>query len=1194
MALKVASQVELIPGYRLLERLGQGGFGEVWKAEAPGGLLKAVKIIHGSLSANGRDETHLKQELKALQRVKTVRHPFILSLERYDLIDGRLIIVSELADRTLWDRCLECRTQGLPGIPRDELLRYMEEAAEALDLMNMQFHLQHLDIKPQNLFLLFNHVKVGDFGLVKDLEGMFAAITSGVTAIYAAPETFEGIVSRFCDQYNLAIAYQELLTGQLPFDGTTGRQLMLQHVMSPPNLRPLPPGDQPVVARALAKKPEGRFPSCTDFIQALWQATGPAPTPPIADCQNSSFNPQSAIHHPQSAGPVVDPPAASCTPVNLDLNDHPTDVIRIGSQSASGVMAGPPPAQHPVFDTPSREAPRPWPSKPTDWSIKYVPPPPPPERPETSGEGVLFPALIVGLGGLGREVLQQFRKSLRKRGPVEEWPQIRLVSLDTDPEAFERASREPDAVLSPDEFLLTPFHRPSHYLKRPREREELERWLPLAPLANVPRGQTSAAGWRALGRLAFVSSAPAVTTRLRDELEACANPEALEAVARRTGLGLRTTRPRIYVVTSLTGGTGGGLFIDLALALRQTLRQLGLARAEVVAVLLVPSAERGADARAVANSFAALTELRYFTVIASANARGNADAPPSPDLPFNRCVLLPLPAAADGSQAMQELATLAGDFLCRDLTTPLGRLADEGRTALAPGGKPPEAAAGMTCQTFGAYWFSVPRRPLLQRVAQHICDRLVRSWGIHDDKALDTAIEAWAADQLVRVELAPEPLEARLREACTAALGQTPGAYFDALLRRWQKGGSADLQRHSRAVEDALAEMEQLLGPPEREPALDLASPLLTALKEASHTLAKEAEKQLAEMVLAALGDPQFRLAGAEADAQKQLGVVLGKSAQQCKRLSDQRRRLVLDVLDRLPPLHEELREGGIFRGKAKARAAADIITLFRDFMAARWECAVALAVSRLMQNLQVTLHRYQRGVPCCHKRIAQFLKTFRDPATAGKAQVDLGLGRYLLPFGCRTLEEAVKRILDSLPADEEHALHENVWGLVRQMLQDHVHVCTGPATLFRDLRESIDREVEKVAEDSLGRAHAAEMYMEQHAADPDAAADLAGAFDEAQPELAASRRTPREELCILAVPPGPEGEHFRSLVKRALPKVPMTAAPSTDDIVFYREQPQLTLTELPQLGPAAREMYEQVLTSDPCSPHSRCDITSW
>src|SRR4029450_9604181 len=144
-----------------------------------------------------------------------------LSLERYDIIDGQLLIVMELADRNLWDRYKECRTQGLPGIPRDELLGYMEECAEALDLMNQEYQLQHLDIKPQNLFLVHNHVKVADFGLVKDLEGSQASVTGGITPVYAAPETFDGKVSRFSDQYSLAIVYQELLTGVRPFSGTT-------------------------------------------------------------------------------------------------------------------------------------------------------------------------------------------------------------------------------------------------------------------------------------------------------------------------------------------------------------------------------------------------------------------------------------------------------------------------------------------------------------------------------------------------------------------------------------------------------------------------------------------------------------------------------------------------------------------------------------------------------------------------------------------------------------------------------------------------------------------------------------------------------------------------------------------------------------------------------------------------------------
>src|SRR5581483_7134753 len=131
-----------------------------------------------------------------------------------------------------------------------------------------------LDIKPQNLFLVHSHVKVADFGLVKDLEGMQASVTGGVTPVYAAPETFDGWVSRFSDQYSLAIVFQELLTGIRPFPGTNVRQLILQHLQAPPNLAPLPPGDQHIIGRSLSKNPDQRYPQCSEMVEALAAATG--------------------------------------------------------------------------------------------------------------------------------------------------------------------------------------------------------------------------------------------------------------------------------------------------------------------------------------------------------------------------------------------------------------------------------------------------------------------------------------------------------------------------------------------------------------------------------------------------------------------------------------------------------------------------------------------------------------------------------------------------------------------------------------------------------------------------------------------------------------------------------------------------------------------------------------------------------
>src|SRR5947209_5669368 len=264
---------EPIPGYRLIEPLGSGGFGEVWKCEAPGGLFKAIKFVYGNLNSLDVEGARAEQELKALQRIKEVRHPFIISTERIETVGGELVIVMELADKSLHDAYQEYQASGLVGIPRDTLLRYVRDAAEALDHMNEKHNLQHLDIKPRNLFLVSDRVKVADFGLVKHLERSSASgLLGGVTPLYAAPETFGNKISSHSDQYSLAIVYQELLTSQRPFTGKNARMLAQQHLNEEPELRSLPEAERPIIARALAKDPEKRFPSCLAFVRALYNA----------------------------------------------------------------------------------------------------------------------------------------------------------------------------------------------------------------------------------------------------------------------------------------------------------------------------------------------------------------------------------------------------------------------------------------------------------------------------------------------------------------------------------------------------------------------------------------------------------------------------------------------------------------------------------------------------------------------------------------------------------------------------------------------------------------------------------------------------------------------------------------------------------------------------------------------------------
>jgi len=259
---KIYPNYEPIPGYKTIEKIGEGGFGEVWKASAPGGLLKAIKFVNTS---QGVHKAALEKQ--SIDRIKSIRHPFILSMERVDITDGILMVVMELADKNLWGRYKEYKAKGLPGIPKTELIKYLFEAAEALDLIQSQYQLQHLDIKPHNLFLVQNHLKIGDFGLVRELTFNSNDYQGTITPVYSPPELIEGWPSKYSDQYSLAIVYQEMATGKRPFEADNLRKLIQMHLNEEPDLSSLPHLERPVLAKALSKIPEQRYASCQEFVE---------------------------------------------------------------------------------------------------------------------------------------------------------------------------------------------------------------------------------------------------------------------------------------------------------------------------------------------------------------------------------------------------------------------------------------------------------------------------------------------------------------------------------------------------------------------------------------------------------------------------------------------------------------------------------------------------------------------------------------------------------------------------------------------------------------------------------------------------------------------------------------------------------------------------------------------------------------
>ena len=260
--------------FPLLEMIGRGGAGDVWCALAPGGIPVAIKMIP-------LVHTLAFKERRSLETFSKIRHSHIITVMGYWEKNGTLWVEMELADCNLLELCERETAQG-KKMPLSKLLDYFEQAAEAIDFLNHQEHLtpdgekknlQHGDIKLTNLLMVGDCLKIADFGLGRTLVAGSENLHSGsYTATYAPPEFFDGKAHAHSDQYSLAICYARLRVGEYPFHGSM-LDIMHGHCFEEPDLGDLPEMEKQVLVRALAKKPEDRWPSACQFMAELRHAT---------------------------------------------------------------------------------------------------------------------------------------------------------------------------------------------------------------------------------------------------------------------------------------------------------------------------------------------------------------------------------------------------------------------------------------------------------------------------------------------------------------------------------------------------------------------------------------------------------------------------------------------------------------------------------------------------------------------------------------------------------------------------------------------------------------------------------------------------------------------------------------------------------------------------------------------------------
>jgi hypothetical protein len=1107
-----------------------------------------------SVDADGA--RHAEQELRALKRLQGIRHPYLLSLERYDVVEGRVLIVTELADCNLWDRFREMRSQQRPGIPRGDLLRYMEEAAEVLDLMNTQYQLQHLDIKPQNLFLVYNHVKVADFGLVKDLEGMRGQITGGVTPVYAAPETFDQVITRFCDQYSLAIVYQELLTGVRPFNGTSGQQLLIQHLREAPNLGPLPPAERNIVGRALSKKPEDRFPSCIQFIRALMQAGTETPAPPVLPNTPSSSRHETPVGVGRSVPPLP-PLGASSAAEALPPMETPRTQLHLRKEESPAAQ----PIAYSVSDMalPTRIAP-----------------------PEMTGSGAIRPAVIVGIGQGGLDVLREFRRMAQERfGMSDRLPNTKYLYIDTDSESLHTATVAGPGSLDPTEVIPARLNRPAHYLKARRHgRSLIEGWFDPQTLYKIPRSP-STVGLRALGRLAFLDHYRTFAERLVSSLDACTHPDALSAADRNTRLGLWTNRPRVYIVAGLGGGTGGGMFLDAAYASRHKLRQLGYGDPDVVGVFLLPAAERGAKGPAMANAYTSLRELNHFSqpeTLFTAEYEERDGQVNDSGQPFSRTYVVPLPPAPRPgvTETAQDSARKAATLLIGQLLSPVGRAAEQARTPPSHVG-PTE----VTVAAFGQASYVWPRQALLSRSARRLGAAVLSRWTASDPDVIGQYVKGWLAQRWQVEQLGPEFLLPKLQQAGERILGQQPETLFAAEAQPFTPKGWFGRDADPTRLWQLLGKLQQMVGMPDERSVQRTVGQVEQKLDEAADAIAREYGSKVTRLAITLLEHPDYRLVGAEV-AVEQIQALIDATIQQYEPLATS---LSAQAIDSHHTIHSYLSAD---RGR-KRPTPTELADALRTYPTWRYQSLVLRQACRIYATFRTQLADQLRELQFCRQRLEDIANRLKRDQSDTLSPSD----RILLPPGVDSLEAASVSLESSITKDDLRAFDKKLQSQIEREFNALFNVCLSSVSMLGNLQQTIEDQARSFLADRMSQGAIDEVFFGRFPPPTTAAEAIHRLHEQALPPVKLLG-VERVETVVVAGPGGEAGVQLKHLGEYALPQAPAAYVVVHDEVTVYREFPFVPLTALPQLGTIAEDAYTAVLDGLGASPHSRNDVPTW
>jgi serine/threonine protein kinase len=273
-------QVTTFGRYQLVELIGRGTTGEVYQAnDTVTNQVVALKVLAAELAENPEFLEQFRRDVAAAAGLDN-RH--VVPIHNYGEIDGRLYVDMRLIDGSNLGRLI--RNEGGRLLPTRGVA-IIEQVAAALDSAH-RVGLVHRDIKPSNILVPpGDFAYLTDFGMARSAETIAGSSMGQVPGAYMAPERFSGAGDSRADVYSLACVLHKCLTGQQPFPGESLEEQRAGHLTaSPPRPSTFSPGIPPtfnaVIAAGMAKNPQARYQTASQFAEAARAALENRFSPP--------------------------------------------------------------------------------------------------------------------------------------------------------------------------------------------------------------------------------------------------------------------------------------------------------------------------------------------------------------------------------------------------------------------------------------------------------------------------------------------------------------------------------------------------------------------------------------------------------------------------------------------------------------------------------------------------------------------------------------------------------------------------------------------------------------------------------------------------------------------------------------------------------------------------------------------------